>query len=296
MTENVQWDIVSGVGVTALAVSLARAMETRRQDGLVDDPFAEHFVGAVDLPEPFASAWPGVDEGAAAEPASWWDSMPTYMGVRSRYFDDFFAEANRAGIRQVVLLAAGLDTRAYRLDWADGTEVFELDQSLVLKFKDEVLDSLDAQPRCARRTVATDLRDDWAAELRGSGFDQERPTAWLAEGLLSFLPAETEASLFAGITELSAPGSRFAVEAVGGGVRHMALTTPPARAWEEHVRVDVTKLWNPELRPEPIDVLREDGWTLDIRPLADAASRYGRPVRGVMTIPAQFSLLVSATR
>lgn len=296
MSEHEQWDIVSGVGITALAVALARAIESNRPDGLVDDPYARCFVADDHLPEPFASSWPNPEQWTTIEPDSWWDSMPTYMGVRSRFFDEFFVEAGAAGVRQAVIVAAGLDTRAYRLDWPAGTAVYEVDQPLVLKFKDEVLGELGVEPRCDRHVVSADLRDDWAGELCAAGFDPKLPTAWLAEGLLSFLPAKVEHELFENIRQLSAPGSRMAVEAVAGGVRHLSHSTPPAMAWQEHVRVDVTKLWNPEVRPEPVDVVRDGGWDTAVERIAEAADRYGRPVRGLMKVPAEHSMLLTATR
>jgi methyltransferase (TIGR00027 family) len=295
MSDHEQWDIVSGVGVTALAVALARAMETRRTDGLVDDPYAEAFLAASHLPERYRR-WPALDSFGTAALDPFWDSMPTYMGVRTRFFDDFFAAAGEAGVRQVVLVAAGLDTRAFRLDWSDGTEVFEVDQPLVLSFKEEVLGQQNAAARCVRHPVPADLRDDWADALRAAGFDTSRPTAWLAEGLLSFLPADAERNLFATITDLSAPGSRLAVEAVAGNARDKALYSPVASAWETYVGVDVRALWNTELRPEPVDVVRSSGWKITIERVAEAARRYQRPVRGVMMVPAEHSMLLTATR
>lgn len=294
MTQFEQWDIISGVGVTALAVALARAIETNRPDGIANDPLAASFLDAVELPPPF-DIWPTVSEGVAAEPASWWDSLPAYMGARTRFFDEFFAATSAAGIRQVVLLAAGLDTRAYRLSWPDGIRVFEVDQALVMSFKEEVLGTQGLRSGCERVVVPADLREDWGAALQESGFDAGRPTAWLAEGLLSFLSADTERDMFAGVRKLSASGSRFAVEAVSGSVRHLSHTTPPAFGWQEHVGVEVAKLWNPETRPEPIEVLREAGWTVTMEKVAEAAARYGRSVDGLMRIPAEHSQLLDAS-
>jgi 8-demethyl-8-(2,3,4-trimethoxy-alpha-L-rhamnosyl)tetracenomycin-C O-methyltransferase len=195
-------------------------------------------------------------------------------------------------VRQVVIVAAGLDTRAFRLGWPDGTVVYEVDQALVLKFKDEVLGRQGAQARCERHTVPADLREDWVAELRAAGFDATRPTAWLTEGLLSFLSPEAEAGMFAAIRELSAPGSRLAVEAIGGAVRHMAFKTAVAEAWRTEVGLRVEEVWNPEPRPEPVDVLREHGWTVEIERVAEAGRSYGRPVLGVMNPPAEHAMLL----
>ena len=102
--------------------------------------------------------------------------------------------------------------RAYRLDWPDGTTVYELDQPEVIDFKTKTLAGLDAKPRANRLTVAIDLRDDWPKALLDNGFDPTQPTAWIAEGLLIYLPPEAQDLLFDRINELSAPGSRVATE------------------------------------------------------------------------------------
>jgi methyltransferase (TIGR00027 family) len=215
------------------------------------------------------------------------------VGVRSRFFDEYFGAATEAGISQVVLLAAGLDSRAFRLDWPAGTELYEVDQALVLTFKDEVL--RDTRPRCARHAVAADLRDDWGATLRAAGFDPARPAAWLAEGLLSFLPPQTERDMFAIVTALSAPGSQIAVEAPPGDKRHRVLGSDFAAA-EELLGVPVPAIWQTEPRPEAHDVLRTDGWSIAVDLLGEAARRYGRPVPGVMTRPAATTMLLTAFR
>jgi methyltransferase (TIGR00027 family) len=290
-----QWDVGSGVGITALAVALARTRETHRRDGLVHDPYAERFIAAANLPEPYAS-WPSAEALSKVDVGSWWDSMPTYVGVRSRFFDEYFAAAGAAGIRQVVLVAAGLDTRAYRLPWPSGTRLFEVDQPLVLGFKDEILTGHSAQPACARHPVAADLRDDWGAALRGRGFDPTWPTAWQAEGLLSFLTPQVEHDMFAAIRALSAPGSWLAIESVPGNARYRAVNSPVASAWEHNVGIDVSSVWQTEPRPEPIDVLTAGGWRVCVERVADAAERFGRPVHGIMNIAAQHSTLLTATR
>ena len=147
-------------------------------------------------------------------------TMSEQIAVRTRFFDDFFTAAADAGIRQAVILAAGLDTRGYRLPWPTGTVVFEVDQPEVIAFKTTTLDDLGAVPKATRKTVAIDLRDDWPAALREAGFDPAQPTAWIAEGLLPYLPPDAQDRLFDHITALSAPGSRLATE-------HMDMTTMP---------------------------------------------------------------------
>src|SRR6185312_7496555 len=186
-TDGDSWEITESVGATALGVAAARAVETARDDALIRDEFAYLLVSAAG-PEwaQMASsdpAWIGDDE----EFRQLHDMSRDYQAVRTHYFDEYFHAAMRAGIRQVVILAAGLDSRAYRLNWPAGTTVFEIDQPKVLEYKTSTLDAHGAQPRARRVPVAVDLRDDWPAALIAAGFDPSQPTAWLAEGLLPYL-------------------------------------------------------------------------------------------------------------
>jgi methyltransferase (TIGR00027 family) len=132
--------------------------------------------------------------------------MSDVMAVRTRYFDEFFAQGAKAGIRQAVILASGLDSRTHRLRWPSGTTVFEIDQPRVIEFKTATLTDLGAGPLADRRVVAIDLRQDWPAALRQAGFDADRPTAWIAEGLLGYLPPDAQDQLLDNITALSAEG------------------------------------------------------------------------------------------
>ena len=99
--------------------------------------------------------------------------MADNMAVRTKFFDEFFLDATKAGIKQAVILASGLDSRAYRLTWPAGTVVYEVDQPQVIEFKTRTLAELGAAPTADRRVVAIDLRDDWPAALRAAGFDPE---------------------------------------------------------------------------------------------------------------------------
>ncbi|MDF0585145.1 SAM-dependent methyltransferase, partial [Bradyrhizobium yuanmingense] len=141
--------------------------------------------------------------------------MGNYQAVRTHFFDAYYREAADAGIRQIVILASGLDSRAYRLDWPAGTTVYEIDQPKVLEYKSATLREHGIEPVAQRREVPVDLRFDWPTALHDAGFDASLPTAWLAEGLLMYLPAEAQDRLFELVTELSAPGSRIAVETAG---------------------------------------------------------------------------------
>lgn len=214
-TDNDTWDLASSVGATATMVAAARALASRSADPLIDDPFAEPLVRAVGV-EFFSKLASGELNPADIDndPAMGMDRMTDGMAVRTRYFDDFFIEATKAGIRQAVILASGLDSRAYRLVWPAGTKVYEIDQPDVIEFKTKALADLGAEPTADRRPVAIDLRDDWPAALTAAGFDKTQPTAWIAEGLLGYLPPEAQDRLLDNVTALSAPGSRFATESM----------------------------------------------------------------------------------
>ncbi len=211
------WDITESVGATALGVAAGRAAETTSADPLIRDPYAQMFLDAVgdsvpnlyvhdgELPPELAEIDPRISERMQA--------MRGYVASRTRYFDEFFLGAAEAGIRQAVILAAGLDARAWRLDWPAGSLVYELDQPKVLEFKTSTLESRGVPPAPVHVSVPVDLRHDWPAALRAAGFDPVAPTAWSAEGLLPYLSSAAQDLLFERIADLSAPGSRVAVEA-----------------------------------------------------------------------------------
>lgn len=271
MTTHRQWDIVTGVGITALGVAAARAIETSRDEPLIDDPFAAHFVHAASPPNPMPTT--------ADQAGEFWADLSTYMAVRTRFFDEFFARASAAGVRQVVILASGLDARAFRLTWPAGTSVFEIDQPKVLEFKDEVVAAQGAAARCDRHVIATDLRDDWAGALSDAGFDERLPTAWLAEGLLPYLPPEAEQQLLDTIDKFSAPGSHLALETARGMGQMMQGSQPQQVA--EQWGIDMNDLIHDDDRPEPAEPLRALGWTVTVDPAAAVAEAHGRPI-GVM--------------
>jgi methyltransferase (TIGR00027 family) len=208
-TDGDTWDLASSVGATATMVAAQRALGHREK--LIDDPFAEPLTRAV-----------GVDVFTRMldDDAAFTDVDPVFtprraaegMAVRTRFFDQMFLDAAASGVRQAVILAAGLDARGYRLPWPDGTKVYEVDQPEVIEFKTRTLAGIGAEPTATRRTVAIDLRADWPKALVDSGFDPTQPTAWSAEGLLIYLPPEAQDRLFDNITSLSAPGSRLATE------------------------------------------------------------------------------------
>lgn len=211
------WDLASGVGATATAVAASRALANRA--GLIDDAWAEPLVRAVGM-EHFQEL---LD---APETSDDVQRMVHGMAIRTRYFDDFLRETSHVtDIRQTVILASGLDARGYRLPWPAGTVVFEVDQPGVIDVKVSTLQSLGARPTAEVRNVGVDLREDWPAALAAQGFDPARPTAWIAEGLLIYLPPDAQDRLFDHITALSTAGSRLATEFMPA---MDAFTDPPA--------------------------------------------------------------------
>ncbi|WP_019358227.1 SAM-dependent methyltransferase [Streptomyces sp. AA1529] len=274
MTADQQWDIVSGVGVTALAVAAGRAVETARTDALIADPYAAAFVRAAPSTVPFPLTPEELRERSG--PEELWALMNAYLGVRSRVFDDFLLAAAREGVHQVVILASGLDTRPYRLEWPEGTRCFELDQPLVLDFKQAVLAQEGVPAGCRHTPVPVDLREDWATALDGAGFQASRPTAWLAEGLLPYLPPDAEERLFKEIDRLSAPGSRLAVEYildVGAELSDELL-----RDGGSELGVDLPALLPEGERRGLAEQLSSLGWEHESRSAHESARRHGRPL------------------
>ena len=215
-TDNDTWDLATSVGATATMVAAARAVATNADNPLINDQFAEPLVRAVGVDFLTKLAAGELAAADVDDDESGWklEHMPVAMAVRTRFFDAFFRDATQAGIRQAVILASGLDARAYRLDWPAGMTVFEVDQPEVIAFKTSTLADLGAEPTTDRRTVAIDLRQDWPAALIEAGFDNSQPTAWIAEGLLGYLPPEAQDRLLDNISALSADGSRLATEAI----------------------------------------------------------------------------------
>ena len=263
------WDIATSVGSTAVMVAAARARETESSDPLISDPYARLLVDGAGtgmwetfIDESVAERIKAADPEAAAV----FQNMLAYQAVRTHYFDAFFTDAVAAGIRQVVILASGLDARAYRLQWPAETVVFEIDQPKVLEYKTHTLTKHGAKPTAALHEVGIDLRQDWPAALITAGFDPAAPTAWLAEGLLMYLPAEAQDRLFAQITELSAPGSRVSAEAIGH--RDEERREQMRMRWEKMADeiglerpVDISDLtYNDAHRADVVEWLGAHGW------------------------------------
>ncbi|BBZ49537.1 class I SAM-dependent methyltransferase [Mycobacterium heidelbergense] len=309
-TDNDTWEITESVGATALGVASARAAETRSENPLISDPFAQVFLDAAgDGVWNWYSASTLAPELLEAEPelALQMKAMVGYMASRTAFFDRFFLDATGAGIRQAVILAAGLDSRAWRLAWPDGITVYELDQPRVLEFKSSTLAEHGAQPACNRVAVPVDLRQDWPTALRQAGFDASAPSVWSAEGLMPYLPAAAQELLFDRIHGLTAAGSRVAVEALGPKfldpefrarrrermerIRALMADLDPDR---EVPRTD--ELWYFEEREDVGDWFRRHGWDVTVTPSLELMAGYGRGAAKEVEDTVPGNLFVAAQR
>jgi len=255
-----------------LFVAGARALQAQRDEPLAVDPYAEVFCRAV------GGEWADLLDGGAPDhklKSEFGEHFQTFQGARTRYFDNYFREVVRAGVRQIVILAAGLDSRAYRLRWADGTVIFEVDQPKVLEFKREVLSRHGDASTAQRREVAVDLRANWPAALRANGFQPAEPSAWLAEGLLIYLPAAAQAELFTGIDSLAAPGSHVAVEE-GEPMDSAALEAARVRERAEREPNPWFGLVYNEKTKDAVEWFGERGWDAHATPLTEYVRTLGR--------------------
>ncbi|OMC02891.1 SAM-dependent methyltransferase [Mycobacterium sp. NS-7484] len=275
-TDDDSWEITESVGATALGVAMARAAETASDTPLFTDPYAQMFLDAA-----AERGW-RPPAGAMAQRIR---DIGNYAASRTKWFDEFFVAAGAAGIRQAVILAAGLDARAWRLPWIDDSVIFEIDQPQVLQFKGAVLAAHRVMSTVRYAAVGVDLRQDWPEALQEAGFDQSQPTAWAVEGLLPYLPAEAQDLLFERITELSARDSRIAVEAFSADFfseDHLArrrarieqMRAQAAEAGED--MPDPEQLWFVEERPHVADWLSERCWQVAALPADDMMARYHR--------------------
>ena len=299
------WDINESVGVTALGVAGGRAAETRSPNALINDPFASLFLDAAgdgiwkiylsdEPPAELAEVDP--DFGKRTE------AMKSYIGSRTKYFDEFFADAAAAGIGQSVILAAGLDARAWRLAWPQGSVVYEIDQPKVLAFKLETLKSHGAEPIARLVDVGVDLRQDWPKALVEAGFDPSAPTSWSAEGLLPYLPPEAQDLLFDRIQSLSAPGSRIAVEAFTGDFFSDESVAKRKEQMEKYREVaqklgsdagtDIGELLYDGKRTEVTDWLGAHGWKVTAIGADELMAGYGRTLPSDVDAPVQNSVFV----
>ena len=309
-TDNDTWEITESVGATALGVAAARAAETESDDPLISDPFARIFLDTVgdgvwtwyeapELPAEVVEAEPELPLRMQA--------LVNYFASRTAFFDTFFIDAAQAGIRQAVIVAAGLDSRSWRLPWPDGTTVYELDQPRVLEFKSSTLARHGAEPKCNRVGVPVDLRQDWTSALQQAGFDASAPSAWSVEGLLMYLPAAAQDLLFTRVQGLTGPGSRIAVEALASNFADPEALTK-RREHMDRVQALMAKadpqrqiprsdeLWYFEQREDVGDWLRGHGWQVTVTPSEELMARYGREPAKDLDDVAPWNFFVSAQR
>ncbi len=273
----------SGVWATAVGVARVRAMETQREHALFRDPLALAFATAGGL---------GLD--SALPPRGDEASRRRRLGVaysiviRTKFLDDLLEQACAAGVRQVVLLGAGMDSRAFRMDWPEDTRLFEVDTAEPLDFKASVLRQEQAVARCTRITVPVDLREDWPGALAAAGHDPAQPTVWIAEGLLIYLPEDAVELLLTRIGAVSAPGSRMGLTLGSRGViERFAADAGPGSA---------ASLWVSEMPEDPVGWLAGHGWDAECRTLRERAAAYGRPILTPPQREEQPGGLVSAVR
>jgi len=309
-TDDDSWEITESVGATALGVAAARAADTESSDPLINDPFARVFLdrvgpgvwdwyGAPELPAEVVAAAPDMPERMQA--------LVNYFATRTKFFDTSFVDAVNAGVRQAVILAAGLDARSWRLPWPDGTTVYELDQPRVLDFKAATLAEQGAEPACTRVAVPVDLRHDWPAALQQAGFDATLPSAWSAEGLMPYLPAAAQELLFERVQGLTAIGSRVAVEALGP-----KFLDPDVRA-KRRARMDrvravmadkdpqreipaTDELWYFEEREDVGSWFGRHGWDVTVTPSLELMAGYGRRAPEQVADQVPGNLFVAAQR
>ncbi|MGO4442423.1 class I SAM-dependent methyltransferase [Mycobacterium sp. 2YAF39] len=293
-TDNDSWDLASSVGSTATMVAAQRVLSNR--EGLIYDPYAEPLVRAVGL-DVFIRALDGEIDLEEVDPRFNTRRAAEGMAVRTRHFDTLFTDATAAGVRQAVILAAGLDARAYRLAWPAGTTVYEMDQPEVIAFKSETLTKLGAEPAADRRAIAIDLREDWPKVLLDNGFDPTQPTAWIAEGLLIYLPPEAQDLLFDRIDELSAPGSRLATEHIPDV---SAFFDERSQEMADRLKqyghdVEMSELIYRDERNDVIEYLTAHGWNVTAKKMRDAyaANGFAFPEDGAMGFFADMSYLTA---
>ena len=241
------------LGNTAHWTAAVRARERARADRLVDDPWAEALAGEV------GAKW------LADHP----EQTTVPIIIRTRFFDEFLERASTE-VQQVVLLGAGLDTRAYRLRWPPGTTVYELEQPQVLHHKDEVLQAAGAEPSCSRRAVAADLTEPWEELLIGSGFDRELPSAWLLEGFLFYLSGTHVLDLIDRVGALAAPRSLMGFDIINGAM----LTSEWTRAWIE-MQARSGAPWIGTM-DDPEQTLAERGWRATLTQAGAPDAHHGR--------------------
>jgi methyltransferase (TIGR00027 family) len=257
--------VENDVAATARTTASIRARETARLDCLFRDPFAEVLAGHEAM-----AALHAMPEAVQAR-------FSMYTVIRTRVFDDWLATTTgpMRGVSQVVLLGAGFDSRAFRLDWPLGLRLWELDQPSLFAAKEAILARLAATPGCQRHTVAVDFTNaDWPGVLKSAGLRSELPTAWLAEGLLPYLAPDIAIGMLDAVSELSPRGSHFAADVVDGAsiitrnqyVAGLRQLSPSLKGANFQFGVD-----------DPRPLLADHGWTtVRVMHPGDEGANFGR--------------------
>ena len=257
------------VGLTAVGVAAIRAAESGRPDRLFDDPYAAGFARAADDWRSGPAA-PATEEAARSR-----SRLTSWITVRTRFLDDLVRDACAGSCRQVVILGAGLDARAFRLTWPEGTRLWELDLADVLEFKERVINAEGWRPGCARITVPVDLSEDWGEPLLGAALDAGAPVAWVAEGLLAYLTEEVRDALIARAAGLSVTGSRMGLTlAASDRLGAWRRDHPEGKA----DRGDYVALWRSTAPADPTGWLAALGWRAALFDVAERSAAYGRPL------------------
>jgi methyltransferase (TIGR00027 family) len=254
-------------------VAAARAMETHRADSLAQDHYARHLVRAAGV----CADWPvRIQDVPDGDANPLWGRLGRYFGLRTRVFDDFISRSTHAGASQIVLLGAGLDSRAFRLDLPAHAVLFELDQPDVLAFKHRVFEQLGATPKVSRHAIPVDLRDDWTSALLAAGFDPSRPSTWVVEGVLLYLPSVTERRLIDAVDRLTTPGSTLVYEIKLGPETAAVRHSPIYASAKQQIGIDLIALFPIESRPDSATDLTGRGWSVSVHTAFDFSRQHGR--------------------
>jgi methyltransferase (TIGR00027 family) len=249
------------IAPTSRWMAAARARESERADRLFNDPLAAALAG----PEGFA--WLERMESTARS-----DSPGLYPVIRTRFFDDFLLDAcRRSGVRQVVLAAAGLDTRAYRLDWPHQVRLYEMDLPEVLDAKEEVIEAAGARESCERHTVRVDLsQETWPKALLDDGYRPEKPSVWLIEGLLFYLTKAAVHRLLEKVGTLTASGSLLGLDLMNRGLFFSPVAWPMQAALARRGAPGRFGTNDPET------LMAHHGWEADVTQPGEEGANFGR--------------------
>jgi methyltransferase (TIGR00027 family) len=264
-------DPFEGAAVTALGLAASRSVETGQSDRLINDPLARELFKAAGAFLPMLLDWPDPAHPPTPQQALHLHGS-RYIGLRTRFYDDELLSAARDGIGRAVLLGAGLDTRAHRLRLPPGFRLFEVDQGPLLNWKRAQLARLGARPRTEVRDVSADLREDWPASLKAAGHDENRPSLFLAEGLIPYLDQAEQARLLVDVQRLAAPGTRLACDRIRGD----AASGGRLERLSRRSGIDMTGLIAGAEAHDLARLLADRGWETAELSARQLAERYGR--------------------